>query len=182
VAHIITAGSAAHWKAEPALLADVAAQLRTYSDSYLASCSRGRSTTPSPGRTPDPRGSLLQFWADTDAIRAALGVGRASLRHDDQVFLSEDLWAGVLEFGIRCTPATSSRRSASIRCTDQFGDDVQFLSGGDEDLTDFRCRTGTSSKERQNGARSTASAPTSHLAVSMTRSSRPLSWAGGTSA
>jgi hypothetical protein len=61
---------------------------------------------------------------------------------DDVVFLSEDLWAGVLEFGhtLYTTDELSSARFYAMYSA-EFGNDVEWLGGSDEDLTDFRCRT-----------------------------------------
>ena len=145
VAQLIAAGRDARWKSQPELLTDVAAQLRTYSDGYLASMFTGDVpyTTLGGVQFPTRAAPFFNCWADTDRDPSQPWE---SVEHicvtDDQVFLSEDLWAGVLEFGhtLYTSDELSPVRFYSLY-QDQFGGDVQFLSGGDEDLTAFRCRT-----------------------------------------
>ena len=145
VSKLLTVAAATQWAPAKDLLADVGAQLREYSDSYLATMFTGDvpSTMLGGVELPTRAAPFFNCWADADRE-----VSRPweSVEHlcttDDVVFLSEDLWAGVLEFGhtLFTTDELSPVRFFSMYQA-RFGDDVQWLGGGDEDLTEFRCRT-----------------------------------------
>jgi S1-C subfamily serine protease len=142
---IIAAASATHWRAEPGLLADVGAQLRRYSDAYLSTMFTGDvpHTTLAGVELPTRAAGFFNCWADADREP---GQPWESVEHlctsDDLVFLSEDLWAGVLEFGhtLLTSDELSPVRFYSMYQS-RFEDDVEVLGGGDEDLTAYRCRT-----------------------------------------
>ena len=145
VTHLLSEAAAAQWAPAKDLLADVAEQLRAYSDSYLATMFTGAvpSTTLGGVELPTRAAPFFNCWADADREPS---LPWESVEHlcttDDVVFLSEDLWAGVLEFGH--TLFTSDKLSPVrfyAMYQDRFGGDVQWLGGGDEDLTEFRCRT-----------------------------------------
>ncbi|MEO6067599.1 MAG: serine protease [Gemmatimonadota bacterium] len=145
VTHLLSEAAAAQWAPAKDLLADVAEQLRAYSDSYLATMFTGDvpSTTLGGVELPTRAAPFFNCWADADREPSRPWE---SVEHlcttDDVVFLSEDLWAGVLEFGH--TLFTSDKLSPVrfyAMYQDRFGGDVQWLGGGDEDLTEFRCRT-----------------------------------------
>ena len=142
---IVARAAARHWAAERDLLGDVGAQLRRYSDDYLATMFTGDvpSTTLGGVELPTRAAPFFNCWADADQDP---GEPVASVEHlctsDDLVFLSEDLWAGVLEFGhtLLTSDALSPVRFYSIYQS-RFEGDLEDLGGSDEDLTDFRCRT-----------------------------------------
>lgn len=142
---LLAASAAAHWTAERDLLADVGAQLRAYSDSYLATMFTGDVPTTTLGGVELPTRAAPYFncWAESDREP---GRPWESVEHlctsDDEIFLTEDLSAGVLEFGH--TLLTSDELSpVRFYSTYQarFQDDVEDLGGDDEDLTDYRCLT-----------------------------------------
>ena len=145
VRHIIAEAEASHWAATPDLLADVGVQLRRYSDDYLATMFTGDvpSTTLGGVELPTRAAPFFNCWADAD--REA-GRPWESVEHlctsDDVVFLTEDLWAGVLEFG---HTLVTSEDLSPVRFyamyQSRFEDDVEVLGGTDEDLTDYRCLT-----------------------------------------
>ena len=145
VTELLADARAAHWAPAADLLADVAAQLRTYSDGYLATMFTGDvpTTTLAGVELPTRAAPFFNCWADADREPSR---PYESVEHlcttDDVVFLSEDLWAGVLEFGhtLYTTDELSSARFYAMYSA-EFGNDVEWLGGSDEDLTDFRCRT-----------------------------------------
>ena len=145
VSKLLTVAAATQWAPAKDLLADVGAQLREYSDSYLATMFTGDvpSTMLGGVELPTRAAPFFNCWADADreASRPWESVEHLCTT-DDVVFLSEDLWAGVLEFGhtLFTTDELSPVRFFSMYQA-RFGDDVQWLGGGDEDLTEFRCRT-----------------------------------------
>ncbi|HET7041187.1 MAG TPA: trypsin-like peptidase domain-containing protein, partial [Gemmatimonadales bacterium] len=142
---LLDSAAAARWAAEPDLLADVGAQLRRYSDAYLATMFTGEVPTTTLGgvELPTRAAPFFNCWADAD--REA-GRPWESVEHlctsDDVVFLSEDLWAGVLEFGhtLYTSDDLSPIRFYAMYQA-RFQDDVEQLDGDDEDLTDFKCLT-----------------------------------------
>ena len=153
VSALLDAGAADAWRAVPDLLGDVARQLRAYSDAYLDSMFVGDvpSTTLGGVELPTRAAPFFNCWADADRDP---DTPYESVQHlcttDDEVYLSEDLWAGVLEFGHTYYASTTLdpiRFYALYQ--DEFAGDVQWLGGSDEDLTDFRCRT---RNVRQGGA------------------------------
>ena len=145
VTRLLTEGAAAGWAPAADLLADVAGQLRAYSDGYLATMFTGEvpATSLAGVELPTRAAPFFNCWADADRDPSQPW---SSVEHlcttDDVVFLSEDLWAGVLEFGhtLYTSDELSPTRFYALYQAD-FGDDVQWLGGGDEDLTEFRCRT-----------------------------------------
>jgi len=142
---LIAAGAAEQWTPTPDLLADVARQLRTYSDGYLREMFTGEVpvTTMAGVALPTRAAPFFNCWADADQEE---GRPWRAVEHlctsDDVVFLSEDLWAGVLEFGhtMYTSDELSSTRFYSLYQS-SFDDDYQWLGGSGEDLTRFECRT-----------------------------------------
>jgi serine protease Do len=142
---IIAAAAAAHWVPAADLLADVGTQLRGYSDTYLATMFTGDvpSTTLGGVELPTRAAPFFNCWADADREP---GRPWESVEHlcttDDVVFLTEDLWAGVLEFGhtLLTSDDLSPVRFYSMYQS-RFEGDLEDLGGDDEDLTPFRCLT-----------------------------------------
>ena len=142
---LIAVGAAEKWAPAPDLLADVARQLRTYSDGYLSEMFTGEvpSTRMAGVDLPTRAAPFFNCWADADEEP---DQPWRSVEHlctsDDVVFLSEDLWAGVVEFGhtMYTSDELSSPRFYSLY-ESSFDDDYQWLGGSSEDLTRFECRT-----------------------------------------
>jgi hypothetical protein len=140
---LIARGAAAGWAPTPDLLADVAAQLRTYSDDYLAGMFSGDVPTTQLGGVslPTKAAPFFNCWADADQEEDRPW---RSVEHlcttDDVVYLSEDLWAGVLEFGhtLYTSDELSPARFYALYQSG-FADDYQWLGGSSEDLTGFEC-------------------------------------------
>lgn len=142
---IIETAEAARWSPEPGLLAEVGRQLREYSDAYLATMFTGDvpHTTLGGVELPTRAARFFNCWADADREpgRPWNGV-QHFCTSDDLVFLSEDLWAGVLEFShtlITSDELSSPRFYAAYQT--QFEQDVEDLGGNDEDLSPYRCET-----------------------------------------
>lgn len=144
--HALIAGAAAaDWAPTPDLLADVAVQLRTYSDEYLAGMFTGEVPTTTLGGVslPTKAAPFFNCWADADQEESRPW---RSVEHlcttDDIVYLSEDLWAGVLEFGhtLYTSDELSAARFYSLY-QEGFAGDYQWLGGSAEDLTGFECRS-----------------------------------------
>lgn len=142
---LIARTGAARWQAEPDLLAEVGRQLKTYSDAYLATMFTGDvpHTTLGGVELPTRAARFFNCWADSDREpgRPWSGVDHFCTS-DDIVFLSEDLWAGVLEFShtLLTSDELSSPRFFSMYQS-QFEHDVEDLGGSDEDLSPYRCQT-----------------------------------------
>jgi serine protease Do len=142
---LIAGGAAAGWAPTPDLLADVAVQLRTYSDDYLARMFTGEvpATTLGGVSLPTRAAPFFNCWADADQEESRPW---RSVEHlcttDDIVYLSEDLWAGVLEFGhtLYTSDELSPTRFFALY-QDGFAGDYQWLGGSPEDMTGFECRS-----------------------------------------
>jgi serine protease Do len=145
VTDLIAEGARTQWKPADDLLRDVGDQLRAYSERYLATMFTGDVPTTTLGgvELPTRAARFFNCWADAD--REA-GRPWAAVEHlcttDDVVFLSEDLWAGVLSFGhtLLTSEELSPVRFFSLY-EDRFEGDIDWLGGSDEDLTPYRCQT-----------------------------------------
>lgn len=127
------------------LAADVARQLRTYQRGYLASLFTGHVPTTSLGGATLPTDPAPYFncWADADNDPDAeyeTVVHRCST--DDEVFLAEDHWSGVVEFQheVLTSNGMPAARFYSVYQR-EFSEGTDALDDGGDDVTDFRCRT-----------------------------------------
>ena len=127
------------------LTADVAAQLRAYQHGYLATLFAGRVPTTSLGGATLPTDPAPYFncWADADHDPDAeyeTVIHRCST--DDEVFLAEDHWSGVVEFQHEVLTSHGMAAARFYNVYQQaFSEGTDALDDGGDDVTDFRCRT-----------------------------------------
>lgn len=142
------------FRAPDDLSAEVAGQLRAYQRTYLNTLfTKGVPVTELGGATlPTDPAPYFNCWADADddpdaAYRSV--VHRCST--DDEVFLAEDHWSGVVEFQHRVLVADRMPAAQFYRIYERaFAEGTDALDDGGDDVTDFRCIT---RNVRQGGAR-----------------------------
>jgi S1-C subfamily serine protease len=127
------------------LAADVARQLRNYQHTYLAALFTGKVPTTSLGgaELPTDPAPFFNCWADADHdddLGYETVVHRCST--DDEVFLAEDHWSGVVEFEHEVLTARGMPTARFYALYQrEFGEGTGALDDSGDDVTDFRCRT-----------------------------------------
>lgn len=153
-AELVAEVEAPGYRAPDDLAAEVARQLRVYQRSYLSTLfTRAVPVTQLGGATlPTDPAPYFNCWADADNDPDApyqSVVHRCST--DDEVFLAEDHWSGVIEFQHRVLTADGMPAAQFYRIyQDAFAEGTDALDDGGDDVTDFRC---TTRNVRQGGAR-----------------------------
>lgn len=153
-ATLVAAVEAPDFRPSDDLAADVARQLRAYQHRYLASLFAGPVPVTSLGGATLPTDPAPYFncWADADQDP---GLGYQVVVHrcstDDEVFLAEDHWSGVVEFEHEALAANGMPAARFYAIYQQeFAAGTDALDDSGDDVTDFRCRTSNLSA---NGAR-----------------------------
>ena len=153
-AELVAEVEAPGYRAPDDLAAEVARQLRVYQRSYLSTLfTRAVPVTQLGGATlPTDPAPYFNCWADADNDPDApyqSVVHRCST--DDEVFLAEDHWSGVIEFQHRVLTADRMPATQFYRIyQNAFAEGTDALDDGGDDVTDFRC---TTRNVRQGGAR-----------------------------
>ncbi|HEU5359176.1 MAG TPA: serine protease [Gemmatimonadales bacterium] len=153
-AELVAEVEAPGYRAPDDLAAEVARQLRVYQRTYLSTLfTRTVPVTQLGGATlPTDPAPYFNCWADADNDPDApyqSVVHRCST--DDEVFLAEDHWSGVIEFQHRVLTADGMPAAQFYRIyQDAFAEGTDALDDGGDDVTDFRC---TTRNVRQGGAR-----------------------------
>ncbi|HEV2291954.1 MAG TPA: serine protease [Gemmatimonadales bacterium] len=153
-AELVAQVEAPGYRAPDDLAAEVARQLRVYQRTYLSTLfTRAVPVTQLGGATlPTDPAPYFNCWADADNDPDApyqSVVHRCST--DDEVFLAEDHWSGVIEFQHRVLTADGMPAAQFYRIyQNAFAEGTDALDDGGDDVTDFRC---TTRNVRQGGAR-----------------------------
>lgn len=136
------------------LTEDVARQLRAYQRTYLGTLFTRNVPSTSLGGAALPTDPAPYFncWADADNDPDAAYqsvIHRCST--DDEIFLAEDHWSGVIEFQHQVLTADGMPSAQFYRLYQRaFAEGTDALDDGGDDVTDFRCIT---RNVRQGGAR-----------------------------
>jgi serine protease Do len=98
-----------------------------------------------PYRVPGPVGETISCWSDTtQAKKRVIDATTLNCQADDDIFVSDQLRTGSIRYShsLRRARGISSLRFWSIS-SGSMGFDFEFMSGGEDEVSNFECRTDT---------------------------------------